>query len=197
MTKVDILNQHFYNELSIKICHRACKIKRDQIPSEVESDSLWNEFCDDVDQALQLVNEAKNISRRALIPSFLLVIAFLLLTVGPAFVDYDFNYRSYFSYAAIGALILFQIYTYCRVRTHSKTAFDQVSQICKDYSDNQIKFFVTSEQKRHFRLKSAFVHKHYFVKICKKSHVGGEMRTHHTTVQDEGTLFPIIIGLNS
>lgn len=194
MTKVDILNQHLYNELSIKLCHRACRIRRDPVPSEVESESLWYKFCDDVDQALQLVNEAKQISRKSLLPSFILILAFLLLTVGPAFVDYDFKYRGYVSYAVIGVLILFQIYTYCRVRTSSKTAFHQVSHICEEYSDNQIKFFVLAEKKRHFRLKRSFVHKHYVLKVCKQNGGGGPLDK-FTAVEDGEPLFPIVKGV--
>lgn len=191
ITKVDILNQHFYNDISIKICHRPCKIRRDQVPTEI-SDFLWNKFCDDVDNSLQLVNEAKRISRRALMPSFILLVVFLLLTVGPAFVDYDFDYRGYISYAVIGVWILFQIYIYCRVRTYSKTAFDKVSQICKDYSDRQIKFFLFAEKKRHFRIKSAFMHKHYVVKIYKKTDGGeGEMNSNKAFEEEGESLFPI------
>lgn len=187
MTRVDILNQHFYNDPSIKVCHKACKLQRDKVPSEVDSDSLsvWYKFCDDVDQCLELVNEAKKISRRSLVPSFFLIIIFLLLTIGPSFLDYDFDFRRTNSYIVIGLWIVFHIYVYCRVRNRCKTAFERVSQICEEHSDNDVKFSVLSEKKRYFRFKSAFVHKTYFIKISKQRGL-----VNPTNAITEGDLWP-------
>ena len=105
--RVEILNQHLYNDPMIKMpCQKACKIKRgedQELPHEI-STAEWNGFCDEVDEALKPVDQAKRVARRSLIPSFVLVLIIASLTIGSMLLSYDFKYRPYVVYAVLGIL---------------------------------------------------------------------------------------------
>ena len=105
--RVEILNQHLYNDPMIKMpCQKACKIKRgedQELPHEI-STTKWNNFCDEVDEALKPVDQAKRVARRSLLPSFILVLIIASLTIGSMLLSYDFRYRPYVAYAVLGML---------------------------------------------------------------------------------------------
>jgi hypothetical protein len=165
MTRIEISNQHFYNDPKIKICQKECIIERDAVPLEVPSERVWRTFCNEVDQALQPVNIAKQFSRKSLLPCAILILILVLLTVGPALVDYDFVYRKYICYSLVGLLLIFQLYAYCRARSLCRAAFDGVIQVCDRHSDQGIRYRLGAVNKRFLRLKTAFVHKQYYVSV--------------------------------
>mmetsp|Transcript_5254 Transcript_5254/g.8042 ORF Transcript_5254/g.8042 Transcript_5254/m.8042 type:complete len:320 (+) Transcript_5254:207-1166(+) len=165
MTLVEISNQHFYNDPKIKICRRPCVIDRSTVPIEVPSERVWNRFCDEVDLALEFVNDAKQVARRSLFPSACLILIIFVLAVGPAFVDYDFVYRKYVCFTIVGLLTIHHIYAYCSARSLCVDAFGDVSQVCERFSDQDTKYRLSALKKRHLRFKTAFVHKQYFISI--------------------------------
>ena len=174
MTRIEISNQHFYNDLKIKMCQKACVIERDAVPLEVPSERTWMKFCNDVDQALQTVNIAKKFSRKTLLPCAIMIIILVLLTIGPALVDYDFVYRKYACYSLVGLLVLYQFYAYCRARSLCRAAFDEVSRVCERFSDQDTNYRLGAVNKRHLRLKTAFVHKQYYISINSGDNVGDQ-----------------------
>jgi len=165
MNLVEISNQHFYNDPKIKICRRPCVIDRSTVPVEVPSEREWNKFCDEVDLALESVNDAKLVSRKSLFPSAFLILIIFVLAVGPAFVHYDFAYRKSVCFSIVGILAIHHIYAYCTARSLCREAFDDVSQVCERFSDQDTKYRVRALKKRHVGFKTAFVHKQYFISI--------------------------------
>lgn len=105
--------------------------------------------------------------------------------------DYDFVYRKYVCFSIVGILAIHHIYAYCTARSLCREAFDDVSQVCERFSDEDTKYRVRALKKRHVGFKTAFVHKQYFISIKSRNDDGSAFAMMEEGRASADKVFPI------